>query len=207
MQIAIFQQDKQATLSIECTAAGREALLSNQLAPRERQLLLLLDRNTDLSMQAVSHLLQKIDINELANKGWITYQLSTQTQLGNSTAVINQHINVKFVNSVDKKTLNHRLQSFSKTYGTTPDTICDTVADDDAGQIVAIEREIQTALNNSQHHRATATQPVKPHQVTRSDSIRVERMRDNRTRGNRVAYEPVHESFEDIMIAQSLLDL
>lgn len=74
MQIQVLQQDKPVSLSIISTQKGRQALNTDELTPRERQLLLLLDKdNSELSRQAVSSLLTKIDLNKLAKKGWVEY--------------------------------------------------------------------------------------------------------------------------------------
>lgn len=74
MQIQVLQQDRPVALSIISTQKGRQALTSDELTPRERQLLLLLDKdNSALSRQAVATLLTKIDLNKLAKKGWVEY--------------------------------------------------------------------------------------------------------------------------------------
>ncbi|ELA09063.1 hypothetical protein MOMA_01600 [Moraxella macacae 0408225] len=76
MKIQVLQYDDKAELSIISTNKGRLALKSNEPTPRERQLLLLLDKeDSELSKQAVSLLLAKVDLNKIAHKGWIEYHM------------------------------------------------------------------------------------------------------------------------------------
>lgn len=76
MQIHIVQRDTRAKLSIINTNKGREALKCDEPTPRERQLLLLLDKeDSELSKQAVELLLTKVDLNKIARKGWVEYHV------------------------------------------------------------------------------------------------------------------------------------
>lgn len=187
MQVEIVQQGDKATLAIECTAAGKQALLTNSLSPRERQLLFLLDQDSGLSIQAVGNLLQKVNINDLAGKGWITYQLLSTTQLGQSTAVVNQHINVKFVNSVDKKPDGKAIKSFLSTYGALDDE--------------AVPPPKATRTTTSVDKVPSLTPPAHPpaHSTSKvaAASMDMPTILDD---------EPLPEDLEAIMIAQTLLD-
>lgn len=74
MQIQVLQQDKPVLLNIISTQKGRLALTTDEPTPRERQLLLLLDKeDSELGRQAVSLLLAKLDLNKITKKGWVEY--------------------------------------------------------------------------------------------------------------------------------------
>lgn len=59
--------------SIKPTDLGRQALHSNEMTLRERQLLLLLDKSDTLSLQAVENLLKKVDITKFFTHGWVKH--------------------------------------------------------------------------------------------------------------------------------------
>lgn len=74
MQIQVLQQNKPVVLNVISTQKGRLALTTDEPTPRERQLLLLLDKeDSDLSRQAISLLLAKLDLNKITKKGWVEY--------------------------------------------------------------------------------------------------------------------------------------
>ena len=75
MKLKIKQDDDTISLALERTPLGKEALNTKQPSARERQLLLLLDKDSTIGAQAVSKLLGKVSLFDLADKGWVVYRV------------------------------------------------------------------------------------------------------------------------------------
>lgn len=70
MKVQILQHEQPAQMHIISTNQGKQALQTDEPTPRERQFLLLLDKDdSELSRQAVSLLLTKLDLNKIVKKG------------------------------------------------------------------------------------------------------------------------------------------
>lgn len=75
MKLKLTQDDNTVHLALERTPLGKQALDTKQPSARERQLLLLLEKDSTIGAQAVSKLLEKVNLADLAEKGWVVYNV------------------------------------------------------------------------------------------------------------------------------------
>lgn len=91
MQVVLKQQSEQVLLQINSTQTTKQALQHDNLSARERQLLLLIDKDDSLSAQAVAKLLDKVDLKQLAGRGLLTYQRQTKTKASDGSVTTNRY--------------------------------------------------------------------------------------------------------------------
>lgn len=91
MKLKIKQDDDIISLALERTPLGKEALNTKQPSARERQLLLLLDKDSTIGAQAVSKLLEKVNLFDLADKGWVVYRVLSGELRMPSSELIHDH--------------------------------------------------------------------------------------------------------------------
>lgn len=133
MKFVTMYQDAQVALTIELVKNCQNGLTCDscmKLTPRERQLILLLGKNDQLSSQAVEKLIAKVDIEKLANQGIISFTtqqldgirqtaivepknaVTPNTQTNTSPAVASAQ-RIKDIKNSEKA---NRLQSFLSAY-------------------------------------------------------------------------------------------
>lgn len=188
MQIQVLQQDKPVSLSIISTQKGRLALTTDEPTPRERQLLLLLDKdNSELSRQAVSLLLTKLDLNKIAKKGWVEYFVfDNQDSFG---LEINNH-NI----AIDKsnKNIKNFLNSYLKSEGEKLDENNISVKKSLTSQKQPADK-LQEKINFTDKH-ITNNQQTQSIVVSNIDS------------DTSMKHAVVNDDFDDVMIIQNLLN-
>ncbi|MFW2178247.1 MULTISPECIES: hypothetical protein [unclassified Moraxella] len=180
MHITVLYQNQVVSLAIVCTALGREALNQHLLTPRERQLLLLLDKNSNTSEQVVAHLLQKINIPKLSEQGLIKYQIDASTdKMVNQfphSSLVQLNFNTPSYQKYDK-TENKDLKNFLATYS--------HLHDDEIINVIEVN-ESPTVKEQINHSESTPTIEFNAPPIKMPQAV------------------PTH--FEDIMIVQTLLN-
>lgn len=116
MKVVTSYQNVESVITIETTVMGRAALTSANLTARERQLMLLLDKEDRLSEIAVSTLIGKVNVNNLIERGFI--RLDAQPLITEHSPVLDTTIQNNLGKNLTKKpTLkNAKLQSFLTAY-------------------------------------------------------------------------------------------
>lgn len=194
MKIQVLQQDRPVELTIISTQKGRTALTTDEPTPRERQLLLLLDKdNSELSRQGVSILLAKLDLNKLSKKGWVEYFVFDSPDVGMQAGD-----DVEKVEKVTKKSKkNTNIQNFLNEYShkyddstfseiVTPKPVIIPVAIDDTMDSQFVVKD-KVSINTS----------VAPIMISDILDEGIESL----------SKEPIlNDDFEDIVILQSLLN-
>ena len=169
MEIRTTYQGAPVVLTIEHTESSKTALLSASLTPRERQLLLLLDKGDELSSLAVSQLIAKLNIEKLANQGFLS--LNFQSLKGNSDPLTanSPAYDGMIANTTDKKTVvatttkslvkNSKLQSFLSAYKEVEAENCSLEkcqtcdkADECATDTAALLQEVQQLKGNEKSY-------------------------------------------------------
>lgn len=194
MKIQVLQQDRPVELTIISTQKGRTALTTDEPTPRERQLLLLLDKgNSELSRQGVSILLAKLDLNKLSKKGWVEYFVFDSPDVGMQAGD-----DVEKVEKVTKKSKkNTNIQNFLNEYSHKDD-------DSTFSEIVTPKPVIiPVAIDDTMD-----SQFVVKDKVSINTSAAPIMMSDILDEGiESLSKEPIlNDDFEDIVILQSLLN-
>lgn len=194
MKIQVLQQDRPVELTIISTQKGRTALTTDEPTPRERQLLLLLDKdNSELSRQGVSILLAKLDLNKLSKKGWVEYFVFDSPDVGMQAGD-----DVEKVEKVTKKSKkNTNIQNFLNEYSHKDD-------DSTFSEIVTPKPVIiPVAIDDTMD-----SQFVVKDKVSINTSAAPIMMSDILDEGiTSLSKEPIlNDDFEDIVILQSLLN-
>ena len=176
MKVQILQHEQPAQMHIISTNQGKQALQTDEPTPRERQFLLLLDKDdSELSRQAVSLLLTKLDLNKIVKKGWVEYHVSDDLSVTLDFHDKN-HQNVDFSVSTDKQTGQRKIKSFLSEYAQNPPKTLTT--------------DLKTHIADSQNAEQPYHQNLQ-HQLDKVIDIQLPKA--------------VNEDFEDVMILQSLL--
>ncbi len=191
MEIKTIYNGAQVLLNLEHTASSKTALLSANLTPRERQLLLLLDKGDEISVLAVSQLIGKLDIEKLVDQEIlsITFQLLKDTVDGSKVAFAlpnNQMDNTSAPIINDKpKVLGKpsRLQSFLSAYKTAEAENCSLEKCQSCDKVDECVTDTAELLNEVQ--------------LLNNNEV-------NRNEAKHVA-ESINPEFETIMIAQALI--
>lgn len=194
MKIQVLQQNRPVELTIISTQKGRTALTTDEPTPRERQLLLLLDKdNSELSRQGVSILLAKLDLNKLSKKGWVEYFVFDSPDVGMQAGD-----DVEKVEKVTKKSKkNTNIQNFLNEYSHKDD-------DSTFSEIVTPKPVIiPVAIDDTMD-----SQFVVKDKVSINTSAAPIMMSDILDEGiESLSKEPIlNDDFEDIVILQSLLN-
>lgn len=194
MKIQVLQQNRPVELTIISTQKGRTALTTDEPTPRERQLLLLLDKdNSELSRQGVSILLAKLDLNKLSKKGWVEYFVFDSPDVGMQAGD-----DVEKVEKVTKKSKkNTNIQNFLNEYSHKDD-------DSTFSEIVTPKPVIiPVAIDDTMD-----SQFVVKDKVSINTSAAPIMMSDILDEGiTSLSKEPIlNDDFEDIVILQSLLN-
>lgn len=194
MKIQVLQQNRPVELTIISTQKGRTALTTDEPTPRERQLLLLLDKdNSELSRQGVSILLAKLDLNKLSKKGWVEYFVFDSPDVGMQAGD-----DVEKVEKVTKKSKkNTNIQNFLNEYSHKDDD--STFSEIVSQKPVAIPVAIDDTMDS---------QFVVKDKVSINTSAAPIMMSDILDEGiTSLSKEPIlNDDFEDIVILQSLLN-
>ena len=120
----------ETTVILACTAEGKQALKSDELKPRQRQFILLVEENSILGEQAVSKLLPKVNLQALVEKGWICCEVSHGQSVKEPVPIVQLASNIMYTAKLSsqsdsevmtKKSLKKQqrakdLQSFLNTY-------------------------------------------------------------------------------------------
>lgn len=194
MKIQVLQQNRPVELTIISTQKGRTALTTDEPTPRERQLLLLLDKdNSELSRQGVSILLAKLDLNKLSKKGWVEYFVFDSPDVGMQAGD-----DVEKVEKVTKKSKkNTNIQNFLNEYSHKDDetTFSEIVSQKPVATPVAIDDTMDSQF-------------VVKDKVSINTSAAPIMISDILDEGiESLSKEPIlNDDFEDIVILQSLLN-
>lgn len=194
MKIQVLQQDRPVELTIISTQKGRTALTTDEPTPRERQLLLLLDKgNSELSRQGVSILLAKLDLNKLSKKGWVEYFVFDSPDVGMQAGD-----DVEKVEKVTKKSKkNTNIQNFLNEYSHKDD-------DSTFSEIVTPKPVIiPVAIDDTMDSQFVVKDKVSIN--TSAAPIMISDILDEGIES--LSKEPIlNDDFEDIVILQSLLN-
>ncbi|WP_019519334.1 hypothetical protein [Faucicola boevrei] len=194
MQIHIVQRDTRAKLSIINTNKGREALKCDEPTPRERQLLLLLDKeDSELSKQAVELLLTKVDLNKIARKGWVEYHV-----LDDHAVTVNpsdkHDFELNFSHEInqsdDPKVRQKKIKSFLTAYSS-----------DEPPVVTPLTGDLKS------HLEAKQTEDTPYHTNVQIDQSLDKQIMINQNVAPISLPEPVADNFDDLMIIQTLLNL
>lgn len=196
MKIQVLQQNRPVELTIISTQKGRTALTTDEPTPRERQLLLLLDKdNSELSRQGVSILLAKLDLNKLSKKGWVEYFVFDSPDVGMQAGG-----DVEKVEKITKKSKkNTNIQNFLNEYSHKDDETA-TVFNEIVPQKPIV---IPVAIDDTMDSQFVIKDKVSIN--TSAAPIMISDILDEGIES--LSKEPIlNDDFEDIVILQSLLN-
>lgn len=174
MQVVLKQQSEQVLLQINSTQTTKQALQHDNLSARERQLLLLIDKDDSLSAQAVAKLLDKVDLKQLASRGLLTYQRQIKTKASDGS-VTTQPVSTTKSNQFKGV----KLQGFMQAYA-----------------------------NETQESQTITTRPmaVQTQEIILDKAVAALATDKYQPSPKLVLNQPAYQEFEDIVIAQGLLE-
>lgn len=195
MQIITQYKQVEAMLTLRPTDQTKTALNSATLSPRERQLLLLLDKEDALSTLAVSKLLGKVDIEKLAEQGYLHFE---------SRAIAEQTANLaenaieisKGKDPIKPLLKNSKLASFLTAYK------AEEMAE---AENCSMEQCLECEVVDS--CMSEAVKPLLVNEDTTNQRASISQTPSHRHEDDSTPMAEINPEFETIMIVQALMDV